>query len=188
VPAISDIKYKLSEWASKQDVIKTERVRASGANGEAESGFEILGPTAKDAVPALIEIYEQNISDRSQDAAVMSLGFIGPAAETAIPLLAKATNNPDWGMRADTAWAIGQIHAAPDLAVPALIQFLHDPVPHVRDNAANALWSFGTDAKPAVPALVEALKDSDIMVYDSAVGLIRQLDPDAAAKAGIGKQ
>lgn len=181
----SDFKIKLSEWAQKQHFIKIKRILASDLNNDGAAGFGILGPAASNAVPALIEIYEQNISEASQSSTLAALGGIGPAAEKATPLLVQATNHPSMTVRANAAWALGQIHPEAGVAVPVLIQFLHDSDPGVRVHAASAFWSFGADAKQAVPALVELLNDQDKGVRHMAIGVLRHLDPEAAAKAGV---
>jgi hypothetical protein len=49
--------------------------------------FPALGTNAHSAVPALLEIANQNISLKSRDSAVVALGFIGPPAEEAVPSL-----------------------------------------------------------------------------------------------------
>jgi HEAT repeat protein len=183
----SDLKYKVNEWASKQHIIKIKRISAANRYNEALSGFEILGPKAKVAVPALMDIYERNYSRSSQNIVLMVLMTIGPGAAEAVPMLAKQTNNPNAFNRLDATFALGVIHSSSDhLAVSALIQFLHDADPAVRRNAANALWHFSdAEASRAIPTMVEALKDPDRYVRESAARLIRRLDPKTAIKEGI---
>jgi hypothetical protein len=55
--------------------------------------FFELGRSAQNAVPALIEIANQNISRDSQYYAVYSLGCIGPAAKEAVPSLLRWTTD-----------------------------------------------------------------------------------------------
>jgi HEAT repeat protein len=184
----SDMKYKLSEWASRQHLVKFRRIYATDLYSEALVGFEILGPKAKDAVPSLIEIYEKNHSPHLQkNVVLLALIQIGPGAAEAVPMLAKQTNNPNSIERKNAAFALCQIHATSDhMAVIALIQFLHDSDPLVRETAANALWHFSdTEDAWAISTMVELLKDPDKLVRENAARLIRRLDPETAIKEGI---
>jgi hypothetical protein len=69
--------------------------------------------------------------------------------------------------------------------VPALIEALKDDVIEVRRTAAGTLGSFGADARSAVPALTAALKDREPGVRRTAAQALKQIDPDAARKAGV---
>jgi HEAT repeat protein len=71
--------------------------------------------------------------------------------------------------------------------IPILIELLN------KSNANTigpngAIWSlcqFGARAKPAVPALLELLNDERESVRSDATNALIQIDPEAAAKAGI---
>ncbi|MDB6109974.1 MAG: repeat protein [Pedosphaera sp.] len=154
-------------------------------NIEAEIGFWLLGEDAKYAVPALVEIYDQNFSKESQGLAALALGRIGPPARMAIPSLLREATNKNEFPRTHSIWALTQIRGAPAVLVPALTQALHDPSLHVRSTAAVGLGGFGEDAKSAVPALVQALKDPDYSLRVHVKNALKQIDPEAAAKAGV---
>jgi hypothetical protein len=49
---------------------------ASTRNEEARYAFEVLGPAAAPAVPALIRIYEQDVSPSSKECAASALGAL----------------------------------------------------------------------------------------------------------------
>jgi HEAT repeat protein len=51
--------------------------------------------------------------------------------------------------------------------------------------AAKALGQFGLAAKEAVPALTKALKDANPRGRQEAAEALKQIDPEAAKKAGI---
>src|SRR5262245_64120299 len=71
---------KLSEWVAQlKDRDMYERCAATYA-------LRMLGPKAKTAVPALIEVLKDKESDVRRDA-VLALQHIGPAAKAAIPAL-----------------------------------------------------------------------------------------------------
>src|SRR5260370_39701474 len=129
----------------------------------AEKGFKALEADASNAVPALIEIYEQNSAPSARRAAANALVEIGPSAKKAIPALIKSATSTDADVRAFGVYTLGRMALEPERVNPVLIRALHDPDREVRYNAAfglSALAFMGGDAKAAVPALMETLKDS----------------------------
>ena len=68
---------------------KIHFIPATVLNIEASQAFIALGDRAKDAVPALMKIYNERNSTETQSA-VEVLGWIGPPAKPAIPLLLQA--------------------------------------------------------------------------------------------------
>jgi HEAT repeat protein len=73
---------------------------------------------------------------------------------------------------------------------PEVAKLLNDPVPAIRQMACFALPRIYLDNPPApdpgiISALVETLKDPDSLVRSSAARVLKQLDPGAAAKAGV---
>jgi HEAT repeat protein len=92
--------------------------------------------------------------------AIFALGAIGDPAGEAVPALAALMlEDPDRGIRIDSALALSKMDPASRAAVPELAQALGDSEPWVRMNAAIALSRLRTDSRPAVPALIEALQD-----------------------------
>lgn len=71
------------------------------------------------------------------------------------------------------------------VVVPVLIDALQDNDHYVRRDAARALAKFGDNAKPAVDPLVARLKDAEPSVRKAAAQSLQQIDPAAAAKAGV---
>jgi len=169
----------------KQHIIKAHYIPAERRNQAAYFAFLKLGARAEVAVPALIEIYELKLSPFSQQTTARSLGHIGPAAKSAIPLLIRGLADTNTLVRCDTLLALADFHAEPELVVPALTNALNDPNGKVRIFACMALWKVGVAAKPAVPALVKALDDSDSSVRGQAALALKQIDPEAAAQAGV---
>jgi HEAT repeat protein len=174
--------------AALKDVERTDLIwvtLAEERNAEAARGFEALGASAKDAVPALIEIYEQRISPASQSSTAYALGCIGPGAKEAIPQLLQGATNANNDLRRCAIRSLGQIHSAPEVSVPALIRALDDTNHQTRYEAANALGIFGTNATAAIPALVRAFKSQDKHIYSTAADALKAIDAEAAAKAGV---
>src|SRR5262249_45362266 len=65
------------------------------------------------------------------------------------------------------------------------VKLLKNPEPSSRLLAAITLASYAKDARAAVPALIDALNDKDEAVKDAAARSLKQIDPDAAKRAGI---
>lgn len=72
-----------------------------------------------------------------------------------------------------------------EVIVPALAEALKDPEGFVRRDAAAALGGYGTEARQALPALRALLKDRKKDVRRAAARALKEIDPLAAAKAGV---
>jgi len=151
----SKLKLRLVALAQRQRMIRIHFVSAAARNIEASTAFIALGDTAKEAVPKLMEVYHESNSVESLGAVEDALGWIGPAARPAIPLLLGAATNSNNRVRANALWALGEIHAEPQLCVPELIRALGDSNDWARISAVHSLGRFGADAQPAVPTLTE---------------------------------
>lgn len=187
----SPLKLKLIALARKQHVIKINYVSASSHNIQAAAAFEKLGPEAASAVPELVKICEMDfdlppreLSFSREYIVIETLGFIGPRAKTAVPLILKSLEHNPEGI--DAIMALGRIHAQPDASVPALAQCLKaSRRMEIRCVGAWSLGLFGRDARPAVPLLVEMLKDPDRALEKVASEAIQQIDPETAAKLPV---
>ncbi len=171
------------KWAERKDLIWVSL--AEEKHVEAARGFEVLGSSAHSAVPALIEIYNQNDSPESRAAIAYSLGFIGPASQKAIPQLIEAATNADKTLRSAAVRSLGQIKLEPSIVVPVLIAALNDSDQFVRYSAADALGAFGSNATQAVPALAASYSNSSSRTSKTAAIALKAIDPDAASKIGI---
>jgi len=178
----SNLKLQLIYVAARQHVVRIGYVPAQERKQRALHGFEVLGARAKGAVPALIDMANQNGSRLSRLNAIGALGFIGPQAEQAVPALLQWATDSDDAVRCYAIFALGRIHSDPDQVVPALTNALHDISAAVQNDALIALEDFGPDAKAAVPALIEFLKSDHTTRSSSA---LKAIDPESAAKAGV---
>lgn len=177
---------KLIVWAETHHLLKPHKhILDFNLNFQAGMGFYVLGPAAKEAVPELIRIYNQHISDFSQSDTAMALGMIGPASADAVPSLLSNMASTNTMARGQTIFALGAIHAKPELVVPLLTKNLADPDVQSRRSAANALMMFRGEAKSAVPAIIGLLQDPDRFVRTSAGFALRAIDPQVAAKEGV---
>jgi hypothetical protein len=182
----SSFKFKLNQLAHKQHVIRFRFKWANPQHSEALAGFTALGPRAKSAVPALVEIYNQLPPDVNttyhSDIAAM-LASMGPAAADAIPRFLQDTTDTNSAVRWRALWVLSHVTARPDLAVPALKKSLHDPDENIREIAAYDLGAFGDDAQSAVPQLIIALNDPSQRVSTMAASALKKIDPAGATNA-----
>jgi HEAT repeats len=175
----SELTLKVLDLAKRQRFIKLNHVPAQVRNHEAGHAFRILGSNASNAVPALIKIYRPDDSAESQSAILLSLGHIGPAARSAIPLLLQAADSHDDMVRASAVWSLGAIHSEPEIVAPAMTTLLRDPNRTIRFFAAKSLEKFGTNAQMATTNLAELLKDSDASTREAARHALKVIDPEA---------
>jgi hypothetical protein len=131
----------LPRWARRPYMAYYQQEKAPLINHQAAGGFEILAADGQQAVPALLKIYKQNISESSQAAVLQSLGAIGPAARMAIPLIVRAANTSTELLRCSAVTALAQIHSESALSVPALGNALRDTNGRIRGQPPRRLWS-----------------------------------------------
>ena len=136
---------------------------------QAAQAFEVLGEGAWPAVPALIEIYQQNLATAPGRAAARALCATGAPATNAVPFLLRGATNADPAARVVAVGTLSQIHSAPEQVVPVLIGALNDPDQEVRNMAAFTLACYRKEAKPAIPALLGKLKDPYWQVRGNAI-------------------
>ncbi|MDB6063860.1 MAG: repeat-containing protein [Pedosphaera sp.] len=181
----SALKLKLIRLARKQHLVPIQPVPAEDWNNMAANAFFGLGHDADSALPALVDIYEENISPQSRRYALLVIGNFGLPVKRIVPALLLQTTNSRPEMRYAAVLVLAQMHCEPEQVVPALTKALHDSDSSVRANAATGLGAFGPAAKPAVPALIESLKDKDADVRAVVAKSLRAIDPEAADKAGV---
>jgi HEAT repeat protein len=114
--------------------------------------------------------------------AVGGLGQLGPVAKAAVPSLVQVLKGSD-RLHEDAIRALGNIHSDPEVVIPLLIPYLTND--DFNDKAAIALGNYGSLAKEAVPKIVPLLKARDKDDRYAARVALKQIDPEAAAKAGV---
>jgi HEAT repeat protein len=182
----SALKIKCVELAKRQHLIRVKYTPAEELNYRACSGFGVLGAKAQNAVPALMEIANRNLSRASRWYAIEALVLVGPPAQEAIPLLSGWATNADGSVRSYAINALGRIRAEPERGLPVLINALNDPDVQIRTAALMALQGLGPNAKPALPVLVEFLSNAPSGIeWTYASNALKAIDPEAAAKAGV---
>jgi HEAT repeat protein len=167
---------------------------------KAANGLGLVGPRAKEAVPALIGVLSRKFGEPSngidpQVSAVWALGRIGTEPKDTLPALIAALKHrrpaargiddkeepepDDSSVAQAAAEVLGSLGPEAKAAVPALIDALltHEREyvnQSVREVAARALGRIGPDARAAVPALQDlAKKERDSLGTSAKVALIQ---------------
>jgi HEAT repeat protein len=158
----------------------------------------LLGPRARDALPALITAIGRDLTNNqgrsSQAEAIYALGRIDPTAPSVLSALLDVLKSPR-GVRGDESEDYGHdIEAAADVlatlgpsaasAIPPLMNLLrHRRQNHytinVFDAIALALGQIGPEAKEAIPILKEIAAEAG-PISASAVAALYRLAPDGA--------
>ena len=155
-------------------------------NRDGRDGFAILGDAARDAVPALAEIFEENISTPSQQATGTALWHLGASASAARPTLLRSTTNSDSGVRLSALSALDrQLDSSPADVLPALLRALNDPSYVVQSMAIKIIGGSGVQATGAVPTLARLATNGDVRLRRSACGALGRISavPEEAIPA-----
>jgi HEAT repeat protein len=124
-----------------RSVAELERMLRSddpGVQLQGAHGLSLLGPEARDAVPALAEALKGSDS-RVRQSAARALGAIGAEARDAVPALAGVLEDADWTVQRQAALALGEIGPPARSAAAALGKLGRSGAPLVRQAARGAL-------------------------------------------------
>ncbi len=166
-------------------LVETLKDKSAEVRDKALDAMASMGPTAKDAVPALMEALPSKDFLEHRKEVVHVLGCIGPEAKAAVPDLLELVRKDDRGLRNQAVGALGGIGPAAKSAVPEILKVGQGEVKGDRWTAIWALGRIGPDAKDAVPTLIDVLKtdkpeaDKD----DDTLKALRGIGP--AAKAAV---
>jgi HEAT repeat protein len=113
--------------------------------------------------------------------------LVGTNAAAAIPFLVPALQYTNQSMCGNAIQALGTIHMQPEVCIPALTPFLQATNDWLRLHTLEAIREFGRSAGPALPTaeIIRCLQDSSGLVRQQATNTLRQVAPEAAAKAGV---
>lgn len=195
--AAGDALRRLSPEAA-QSAAPALAARLAAADGEtrarAAAALDGLGQEARDVIPALIAA----LDDRSHLVRfhlVGALAQVGPAAEAAIPKLARLVQPrpgpaPDrhavpWTSlptRVRAITALGSVGPNSDFAIDVLLNAAVSSEPALRSAAVDALARTACDRETLVELLAEALSDpSGTVRAHAALGLVRsRVEPEVA--------
>ena len=167
-----------------------------------------IGPSAKEAVPALEEALQAAdsevkhavlnalvligadlnahlpelisvLSEKEGDAKMRTFFALTKVNGEYIPLLVTLLRNENPGIRANTAWALGIIGPSAVEAAPVLVNALYDADHLVREAAASSLGKIGSRDTGTVNALIKALKDPDFSVGHNAAAALAKIGDSA---------
>jgi HEAT repeat protein len=115
--------------------------------------------------------------------------FLGTNGTQAIPFLIEALQHTNPAVRETALESLSALHISPELTVPAILPFVTAANTNAgqRAKALTVLHNFGPSARGMVPmtTLLQAIQDPDQNIRRHATNALRQIDPEAARKAGI---
>jgi HEAT repeat protein len=120
----------------------------------------VLGPAAKDVLPALLEALRSADLDTRRPALMSALLSLGKEAKPAMPLMLDFLDDQDFHTQYWACRVFGAIGPEAQVAVPKLLPLVRTGVVSVRRNAAAALGLIGPDIGPqGLDVLIQALND-----------------------------
>jgi HEAT repeat protein len=154
--------------------VRTEAARALGRIGDGARA-------ASRALAAVLADNDAGDALRCEAArALARVDSLGPGTDTA---LRTAANDRSGSVGVCAAEALWRASGDADRAARALVARLGDL--RVRNAAAQVLYRMGTQAKTAVPGLLAVAKEKDRLFHESVVMALLNIDPQAAAAAGV---
>jgi HEAT repeat protein len=157
----------------------------------AKKGFELLGESAKPAVPSLAQLLNSE-DGNVRETAASGLNSIGAAADGALQALTNHLSDVEADVPPLAAECLGKMHTHSREVVPTLVGALESrrldrskyswPLYHA---AIQAIGNFGADAKVAASTIAFFLDDPNAEIRADATNTLRRIDPEAAARAGI---
>jgi HEAT repeat protein len=137
----------------------------------------------------LIEALKDSSNSTNWLHAARTIMWAGTNGALAIPSLLASLRHTNREIQGHAIEALGRIHLQPDICLPPLIQFWRESSSNGAPNGAllEAIGHFGPSARAFVPVsnLISALNDSNEFVRTRATNAFREIDPDAAARAGV---
>jgi HEAT repeat protein len=134
---------------------KNEDLRLSGVEN-----LGLLGPRAREALPALVDRLADN-SRAVRISAAEALLRIEPGQAEARQLLAREFPRPDPNGSHPAADSLMRLGPRAEFAIPTLTASLRDKALRVRVCACELLGNLGPLARSATPALVVSLRDEE---------------------------
>jgi hypothetical protein len=113
--------------------------------------------------------------------AARDMGFLGPAARSAMPVMLEALKGKDPAVRHAAVYVLGKTRCDPEVVIPLLIGYLEDD--DLNEEAALALANYGRLAKAAVPKLIPLLSAPHKDSRTAAREALLKIDPEAYTNA-----
>jgi HEAT repeat protein len=157
--------------------------------GAAEAAFVKISGRGLDAILEPLKDASSWTNWTNWQFAARATTFLGTNGIQAIPFLIQALQCTNSGARDLALESLGAIHMSPEITVPAILPLIAPTNTKAGDRATALaiLRNLGTSARAMVPTtrLLQALQDTDGNVRAQATNALRQIDPEAARKAGI---
>jgi HEAT repeat protein len=148
---------------------------------EAALALGAMGPSASNAVPALIDMLKREKVPRALRETPVSALALGQIGMPSVPGLIDTLANPEPRVRTSAALALGFVGGKALEATKGLVKLLSDSDPDARRAATLALGVIDPARKELVPALVLMANDEDIFLSSLASSTLERIDPLAAA-------
>jgi HEAT repeat protein len=145
---------KFKDWFNEQKVFPAHLPSDYDYQKRGLKIFEVLGPTAKSAIPSLIELLQRKHS-YTLSTVSCALTYTGPEA---IPSLINELTNQSPQARTFAAITLGSFGAQAKAAEPGLLLCVKEKDYSMQNYAAIALAEIGAEPTNAVPALIAALE------------------------------
>ena len=162
------------------------KVYVYAARKEAAKTLGRIGPAAESAVPALIEVLQDESPGTVlvHEAAVTALGDIGQPAELVVPALIQALQRTDlafnWTVAEQAVRALGRLGSRSEPAIPTLLDMLETPNANAK-GIPEALIQIGPAATSAAAArsdkLLQDVCAKDLAVRVRAAMSLRKMGP-----------
>jgi len=138
---------------------------------------------------AIFEALKDSSGSTNWQFAARAIAFFGTNGAPIIPFLIPALQNTNASVQEKALDALAAIHMSPETTIPAILPFVEasNTNNRIRDCALSVLHNFGPSARGMVPiaTLLQALQDPEEEIRRRATNALRQIDPEAARKAGI---
>ncbi|MCI0621113.1 MAG: HEAT repeat domain-containing protein [Acidobacteria bacterium] len=126
--------------------------------GTAAAALANLGAAAKPAVPALLEMFDENIDRFSVVVGLQGI-FLPTKDPTPVPTFIRALDDEDENVRSVAARALGHYGALASQAVPKLVSALRSDEPEVQLQASTALLQIDpAQSQKVVPVLIQCVE------------------------------
>jgi HEAT repeat protein len=164
-------------------LIDVLRDRGCQDRADAAEALGAIGPDACRAVPFLVAAVRDG-GDGYRREAIEALGAMGRPTSEVRSALRSALRHQDVYTRLSAARALCRLDHQDREAFGVLVQIL-EKHPTSFTLMHDTLAELGPDAKAAVPWLRRALRYEEYETYRRAADLLRKIDPEAAARAGV---
>src|SRR5262249_12708375 len=136
---------------------------------KAADGLGKLGPAARRATEALVQVARQDQEDDVRCASVQALAKIRPEADLVIPLFEAALRDEGFGVRISAVEALADLSPKVPAATKCLEMALTGSWKDVREKAASVLLQKEPTHKEAIQTMLSLLKDREAHVRSLAI-------------------